>query len=210
MPVASDVDVRLRLGFDLNPLDFLLDEDVAWGRACIWAGAVEREARFERAVSAWRNFDRKTVAPTVHKLNASLVPARLPDVLSQLPETGLLIVYQTLVGEYMDPAKRKQYEEGLHRWLATVSPGRGVWIEGECWPDRPSASMHIVAYVPDGSGGVRSIELGWTAVHPTIVHVNGAGVKEFKDYFADIGPSGPRAVVPSRAGGLLSKRPSPK
>lgn len=182
--VVSDVDVCLRLGFDLRPLDFLAEEDVAWGRACIWPGAAERAARFERAVEEWRKGSELKAKPIVHKLNAAIVPGRLPDILAKVPETGVLFVYQTLIAEYMERAKRKQYEDGMRRWLAPLPPRRAVWVEAESAPDRPSGTVGIDAHVPDGSGGIRTINLGWTSVHPTSVHGRLAGAREFTEYFA--------------------------
>jgi hypothetical protein len=181
LPVATNVDAPVRVGFDIAPLNFMLDEDVAWGRACIWAGAVERAARFERAVAEWR---KREPPPPVHKLNSSLVPARLPELLSKFPAAGLIVVYQTVTAEYMDPMKRDQYESGMRRWLARCSPRRAVWVEAECSPDRPSAAMQITAHVPDGAGAVRTINLGWTSVHPSVVHVNATGAGELKAHFA--------------------------
>ncbi len=188
--LASDVDVCLRVGFDIRPLNFMLDEDVAWGRACLWPGAVERVARFERAVAAWRRSDLIEAPPIVHKLNASLVPTRLPELLAKVPQKALIILYQTLVAEYMDRARRKQYEDGIRRWLARLPLRKAVWLEAETVPEGPSASLGISAHIPDGSGGVRSLNLGWTGVHPTAVHVHGPGAREFMEYFAPTGATG--------------------
>ncbi len=182
--VVSDVDVCLRIGFDLRPLDFLVEQDVAWGRACLWPGADERAARFERAVDEWRKSSQLKARPIVHKLNAALVPGRLADILAKVPEKAVLFIYQTLVAEYMDRAKRKQYEDGMRRWLAPLPPRRAVWVEAESAPDRPSGTVGIDAHLPDGSGGIRTINLGWTSVHPTSVHGRLAGAKEFTEYFA--------------------------
>jgi hypothetical protein len=184
LSVAADLDVRLRVGFDSKPLNFTVDEDIAWGRACLWPGAVERVERFEKAVAAWRSETSHGPPPEVHKLNASLVPARLPKLLAKVPGTTLTIAYQTLLAEYMDPGKRKQYEEGMRHWLARQAPGRAMWVEGESGPDRPSASIGILAHVPDGRGAVRSINLGWTGVHPATVYVHSPGATELAEYFA--------------------------
>jgi hypothetical protein len=90
--VASKVDVCLRVGFDVQPLDFHRDDDVAWARACIWAGAAQRVERFDRAVREWRCAEQFEVPPALHKLNASLVPARLPELLARVPTGGVLVL----------------------------------------------------------------------------------------------------------------------
>ncbi len=182
--VVSDADVCLRVGFDLRPLDFMLDEDVAWGRACIWPGAVERAARFERAIEEWRQSAQLKAKPIVHKLNAALVPSRLPELFAKVPDHAVFFVFQTLVAEYMERAKRKQYVDGLRRWLADLPARKAVWIEAESAPDRPSGTVRLDVHVPTGVGTIRTIDLGWTSVHPTSVHVRLPGAKEFADYFS--------------------------
>ncbi|MGA2448371.1 MAG: DUF2332 family protein [Polyangiaceae bacterium] len=50
--VASNLDVCMRVGFDVQPLDFTRDDDVAWGRACIWAARkYEHSSRYR----SWAN-----------------------------------------------------------------------------------------------------------------------------------------------------------
>jgi hypothetical protein len=183
--VASKLDIRVRVGFDLQPLDFKRDDDVAWARACIWAGSAQRVARFDRAVQQWRRSEQIQAPPTIHRLNAALVPPRLPELLAKLPAQGVVVLYQTACREYMAEAKRRQYEEGVLRWLAQVAPGRAVWLEAEATPER-QAAFAIVAHVPDGSGGVRSMELGYTNIHPETVHVHTKGAAEFARYFASV------------------------
>jgi hypothetical protein len=175
--VASDLDICLRVGFDAAPLDFKLDEDVAWARACLWPGDVRRTARFDRAITEWRASDRLAAPPTVERLNASIVPPRLPALLARVPSEGLLIVYQTSVRAYMEKSKRERYEAGMLQWLATVSPGRAAWIEME--GTSHGASLAIVAHMPDGLHGVRSTRLGLTSAHPTVVEISAQGARDF-------------------------------
>jgi hypothetical protein len=182
LSVGANLEVRLRAGFDIQPLDFTVDRDLAWGRACIFPGNVERVNRFEAAVREWRACRaEKQGAPVMQALNASLVPARLPGLLDSLPRESILFVYQTIVRNYMDVAKRERYEEGMRKWLAGVRPGRAVWLEAET-TNRP-ASLAITAHVPDGSGGLRSITLALTNVHPVVIEEYAQGVADFVDYF---------------------------
>jgi hypothetical protein len=180
--VASNLDICMRVGFDLQPLDFRRDDDVAWARACIWAGASQRVARFDDAVREWRCSGRLKPPPVVYKLNASLVPARLPDLFASIPESGVLVVYQTACRESMAPSKRQQYEDGVRHWLARTPPRRAVWLEAEASPER-QAMLAMVAHVPDGRGGILSMELGSTNIHPETVHVQARGTTEFAKYF---------------------------
>jgi hypothetical protein len=181
--VASKVDVCMRVGFDIQPLDFHRDEDVAWARACIWAGAAQRVERFDRAVREWRSAEQFKVRPALHKLNATLVPARLPQLLARVPSRGVLVLYQTACREYMASSDRRRYEEGVREWLARTPPRRAVWLEAEATPERQAAFV-IVAHVPDGAGGIQTMELGYTNIHPETVHVQTKGATEFAKYFS--------------------------
>jgi hypothetical protein len=182
--VATDLNVCMRIGFDLRPLDFNLDADVAWARACLWPGNTHRAARFDRAVAEWRTSATLTSPPTLHALTAALVPTRLPALLAKIPADGLLLVFQTTVRDYMEKSKRGRYEEGMRHWLAGTPAGRVLWIEAE--PTSlvgTAASFAIIAHVPDGSGGLRSATLARTTDHPTIVDVDRQTADEFMQYF---------------------------
>ncbi len=184
--VGVGLDVRLRVAFDLNPLDFRNDRDVAWARACIWPGDVRRVERFERAVREWcASFTGPGAPPELHALNASLVPGRLPALFAALPANGVLFVYQTVMREYMDPAKRERYEDGMRRWLATVPRGRAAWLEAEVTPH--PATLALAAHVPDGGGGVRSMTLALMHVHPGVVDTYAQAAAEFAGCFKPAG-----------------------
>jgi hypothetical protein len=180
---ASNLDICMRVGFDSQPLDFGQADDVAWARACIWAGASQRVSRFDQAVREWRRSANLKAPPVLFKLNAALVPSRLPELFARLPESGVLVIYQSACREYMAPSKRRQYEEGVRHWLARTPPRRSVWLEAEASPER-QAVLAIVAHVPDGTGGILSMELGSTAIHPEIVHGQTRGITEFAKYFS--------------------------
>jgi hypothetical protein len=181
--VASNVDVCMRVGFDVQPLNFHRDDDVAWARACIWAGAAQRVERFDCAVRQWRSREQFEESPVLHKLNASLVPARLPELLARVPTGGVLVLYQTALREYMASFQRRRYEEGVRQWLASTPPRRAVWLEAEATPER-QAAFGIVAHVHNSAGAIQSMELGYTNVHPESVRVRTKGAREFAKYFS--------------------------
>jgi hypothetical protein len=186
LAVASNLDIRLRVGFDVRPLDFKVDTDVAWARACLWPGATHRVARFDNAVREWRALAASDTAPTLHALNASQVPSRLPKILAALPESALLLVFQTVLRDYMDPHKRQRYEDGMRQWLAGVPPRRAAWLEAET-TSHPG-SLAITAHVPDGAGGVSSMSLALTHVHPAVVGVHAQEAKRLAQYFRGAPP----------------------
>jgi hypothetical protein len=181
--VASNLDVCMRVGFDVQPLNFNRSDDIAWARACIWAGAAQRVARFDGAVREWLRSGQIKAPPALYKLNAALVPARLPELFAKLPDSGVLVIYQTATRESMALSKRRQYEERLRQWLARIPPRRAVWLEAEATPEH-QASLAITAHVPDGTGGVLSMELGSTELHPETVRVQTRSATEFTKYFS--------------------------
>src|SRR2546421_1763182 len=118
LPAVVDPDVCLRVGFDVRPLDFRGDADLAWARACIWAGDVHRLTQFDRAVAELRTSYRLKTPPTVRLMNATFAASKLNELLAKMPKDGLLIVYQTLVRDYIETEKKSRYEASMRRWLA--------------------------------------------------------------------------------------------
>jgi hypothetical protein len=182
VPVVINPDVCLRVGFDIRPLDFRVDSDLAWARACIWAGDVHRMTQFDRAVSEWRASDRLKAPPVLRVMNATFVASRLTELLARVPNDGLLIVYQSLVRDYIETDKQGRYEEAMRRWIAGVPRGRAAWIELEAASGaRARPSFDITAHVPDGHGGVRSLTLASTTSLPTMLDVQAQSAAEFSE-----------------------------
>jgi hypothetical protein len=91
--------------------------------------------------------------------------------------------YQTASREYMASSHRRRYEEGVRQWLASTPPRRAVWLEAEATSER-QAAFAIVAHVPNGAGGIQSMELGYTNIHPETVRVRTKGATDFAKYFS--------------------------
>ncbi|HKE17661.1 MAG TPA: DUF2332 family protein [Kofleriaceae bacterium] len=154
LPVARDPRVVVRHGFDLEPLDATDEEDSTWLRACVWAGERDRLGRLERALAAFREATRGGAPPVIETCDARDMPARVADLSGADRSGALWIAYQTVVREYLGPA-RQPYLDGMRAWLASRPPGRALWIELEDPPDgrtreRPTA---LIAHLcrPDGS-----------------------------------------------------------
>lgn len=180
--VATNPDVCLRVGFDVRPLDFNVDSDLAWARACIWAGDVHRMVQFDRAVSEWRVSDQLKASPVLRVVNATFVASKLPELLAKVPNDGLLIVYQTLVRDYIENDKIDRYETTMRRWIASLPRGRAAWIELEAASGaRDRTSFDITAHVPDGCGGVQSITLASTTSLPTMLDIQAQSAAEFSE-----------------------------
>jgi len=180
LPVVRRPSIALRLGFDTHPLDFGEDEDVAWARACIWPGDRARLRRFDAAVAAFRSLGPDDVQVRLQRLNATLVPARLPELLRSLPGDAVLFVVQTVVAAYMDPDRRDTYQRAMRSFIASTPRGRVAWIELELdhtLPGEPPASL--IAHVPDGDGGVNDLLLARCSYHPREITVR-AGAQSFQ------------------------------
>ena len=155
--------VSARFGFDRAPLDAIDDDDAAWLRACIWAGERDRLDRLERALLAFRA---ATVRPTIERVDARDMPARLAE-LGAIHDGALWLAYQTLVREYLGD-DREPYLAGMRRWIRS-RPGRALWIELEDPPhgatrERPAA---IMAHVGRADGSVLDLVLARCQYHPT-------------------------------------------
>lgn len=167
LPVVRKPEIVTRVGFDTQPLDFTTDEDVQWARACIWPGEVARLTRFDAAVRAFRDLDETDAPVTLHRLNATLVPARLPEILRSIPGEAVLFVVQTVMRAYMDVERRELYMRAMRSWLAATPRGRVAWLELELEPGSPSdPPAAILAHVPDGDGGVSDHLLARCSYHP--------------------------------------------
>jgi hypothetical protein len=128
LPGVRHPELRLRLGFDIHPLDVGRDEDLAWLRACLWAGERERHQRFEAAVAAFLAARADPAPPGLETAEAADVPGRIETAVRTLPPGTLIIAYQTIFEEYLSAASRRAYHAGMKRWLESAPPARAVWV----------------------------------------------------------------------------------
>jgi hypothetical protein len=180
IPVVRRPSIALRLGFDTHPLDFRDDEDVAWARACIWPGELSRLRRFDGAVQAFRSAAADEVQVRMQRMNATLVPARLPEILRSLRGDAVLFIMQTVVAAYMDAERRDAYQRAMRSFISSTPRGRVAWIELEldrAAPNEPLAAL--TAHVPDGDGGVHDLLLARCSYHPRELEVH-AGAQLFQ------------------------------
>ncbi len=173
LPVARRPRVVRRLGFDLAPLDAGDEEDANWLRACIWAGERDRSTRLERALAAFRAARAGAAPPVIETIEARAMPDRLRDLAAGAESGGggaVWLAYQSLVREYLGPS-REPYLDGMRHWLASMPPGRALWIELEDPPhgatrERPTA---ILGHVRGPDGSVVDLVLGRCEYHPVEV-----------------------------------------
>jgi hypothetical protein len=168
LEVANGIGAVTRLGLDPAPLDATKQDDADWIRACVWPDDGERLERLELALAIFRQAQTRPDAPVLSPVAAAAVPARL-DVLSAAERGAVVLVYQTVVRDYLPPAERAEYEAGMRNWLATQPPGQALWVELESIGEeaRLEDGAAIVAHVRAPGGEVRDLELARCGFHPT-------------------------------------------
>ena len=185
LELARDVRPVARLGLDAAPLDALRAADARWLRACIWPGERAREERLEAALEAFQAARIRPDAPVILPVTATSVPARL-DLLSGAQRGALVLAYQTMLRDYLEPADRAEYEDGMRDWIAAHPPGRALWVELEPAVGElaGAAQGSIVAHVRSPWGEVRDLELARCGMHPLRIDVHRPAAEELRGLLA--------------------------
>ncbi len=194
VPIETARDVRAvaRLGLDPAPLDALEAEDARWLRASIWPGERVREDRLDAALAAFRSARVRPDAPVLVPIAASNVPARL-DLLSAAETGALVLAYQTVLRDDLEPTERDEYETGMLDWLGTHPPGLALWIELEPVAGEADLAGAIVAHVRAPWGELRTLELARCALHPLFLDVRHAAASELRHLLGADARAGVRA-----------------
>lgn len=148
-----------RVGYDLQPGDVHDDDTVAWLRACVWPGELDRLARLDAAIDVARRCQRRVL----HAASLPDVPARLDADLGDAP--GFVLAFQSIVRDYLPPAERAAYREGMFAWLAR-HPGTAAWVELEHDPRGAPCLVEVHRYVAER---LVSTALGTCGPHPDSV-----------------------------------------
>jgi len=117
--LARRVDVRRRLGIDLNPVDVTTAEGARLLRAFIWPGRVERAQRLRQAIGILRDEPPTLVRGDYVEL--------LPSVLAERDDEALTVVFQTASTGYIGAERRAELRqllevagrEGPLGWVST-------------------------------------------------------------------------------------------
>ena len=185
LELARDVRPVTRLGLDATPLDAFREADARWLRACVWPGERAREERLEAALEAFHAARIRPDAPVILPVEATSIPARI-DLLSSAERTSLVLAYQTVLRDYLEPADRALYEDGMREWIAAHPPGRALWVELEpAVGERGGAAQGtLVAHVRSPWGEVRDLELARCGLHPLRLDVRRRAVEELRTLLA--------------------------
>jgi hypothetical protein len=193
LELARDVRPVTRLGLDPAPLDVFRAADARWLRACVWPGERAREERLEAALAAFHAARVRPDAPVIVPVGAESIPARL-DLLSGAEMHALVLAYQTVVRDFLEPGERAAYEAGMRGWLAAHPPGRAVWVELEPVPEGvPGPLGALVAHVRAPWGELRDLELARCTLHPLRLDVRRHEVEELRVHLVGEAHAGARA-----------------
>ncbi|MFW6201409.1 MAG: DUF2332 family protein, partial [Gemmatimonadota bacterium] len=173
LEVAPIPSVVRRVGFDPRPLDPLADEDARWLHACVWPGQLDREARLEEAMDAFRRMQSGPDAPRIETARAREVPDRLP----RGDDAPLALVYQTVVRDYLSDDEWEAYHSGMYVWIASRPPGAALWVELEVTEEAarggPPAAITVHARQDDD---VRAFVIAHCEPHPRALTVHADAV----------------------------------
>jgi len=191
LEVARDIRAVARLGLDPAPLDALDREGVRWLRACVWPGERAEEDRLDAALAAFRSARVHPDAPVLVPIGASNVPARL-DLLSAAESGALVLAYQAVLRDHLEPDEREEYESGMRDWLGTHPPAHALWIELE--PEGVgSIEAALVAHVRAPWGELKTLELARCALPPSRLDVRPAAAAELRHLLGAEAHAGVRA-----------------
>ena len=106
-----------RAGLDLNPLDVMSDEDMAWLNALIWPEQDDRRANLRAALAVARRDPPRVVRGDLLR--------DLEPLMAEAPAEATLVVFHTAVLAYVTASEARQ------SFVDTVRGSRAVWISNE-------------------------------------------------------------------------------
>ncbi|HMI84660.1 MAG TPA: DUF2332 family protein [Polyangiaceae bacterium] len=181
IPAVTAVRAVVRLGLDARPVDLADPENVTWMRACIWPGDRGRLERLEVGLRAFYDAAREGAAPVLEQADVTAFAARVAR-LAVAHSDALVLVYQTVLRDYLSPELRRAHHAAMYEWLGAFAPGRGVWVELE---SRSTDAEHpepaaLTAHARCPEGQVRAFEIARTLHHPIEVKPMAEAVRELE------------------------------
>ena len=194
LELAREVRPVARLGLDPSPLDVFRVGDARWLRACVWPGERAREERLDAALAAFQSARVRPDAPVIVPVAATSVPARL-DLLSGAQMTALVLAYQTVLRDYLEPSERAAYESGMRGWIRSHPSGTALWVELEAadGEDRSAMPGALVAHARASWGDLLDLELARCTMHPLQLHVDRRAVEVLRALLRGTVEAGVRA-----------------
>ena len=136
-------EVVWRAGVDLNPLDLTDAADLQWLEALVWPGM---EYRLERITAG-----AQLVAADPPLLVAGDLNERLPEVLAQVPDGAVPVVFHSAVLAYLPREDRK-------RFVAQVQDSGARWVSNEGLAVLPEIAATLPGEDPERSGFILALD----------------------------------------------------
>jgi hypothetical protein len=124
-------EVAWRAGLDLEPVDVMDPEQVAWLEALVWPGEGNRLELLRAALEVARADPPRVVRGDLRH--------DLPALAAEAPADATLVVFHTAVLAYVDDAAtRAEFADTVRAlgavWISNESPGLLAGATGEPWP----------------------------------------------------------------------------
>jgi hypothetical protein len=142
-PPARLPEVAWRAGIDLNPLDLTTGENREWLEALVWPGM---EYRLERIRAG-----AQLVAADPPLLSTGDLNEKLPELLAQVPDGAVPVVFHSAVLAYLPPQERETFFHQLQ--------GTGVrWVSNEGLGVLPKIAEQLPEEDPERSGFILALD----------------------------------------------------
>lgn len=154
-------EVAWRAGIDLNPLDLTVQEDLEWLQALVWPGM---EHRLERLTAGARLI--QADPPQLYRGDLNQL---LPEVLDQVPEGAVPVIFHSAVLVYLPPDERAEF-------VAQVSASGARWVSNEGLGVFPEIAAKLPREDPDRSGFILALDgvpLARSGPHGQYLHALG-------------------------------------
>lgn len=124
--LATEVEIRSRLGIDLSPVDVTTEHGARLLQAFVWADQRDRLERLRRAIGALRE------GPPPQLVGGDYVEL-LPELLARRDESTLTVVYQTASTVYLTEEERARLRQAL---AAAGAAGPLAWVSTTTFEER--------------------------------------------------------------------------
>lgn len=141
--LTRELEVRDRIGIDLEPVDVTGDDGALLLRSFVWADRTERLERLDRAIDALRRDPPEIVRGGFVEL--------LPDLLARRREDALTVVLQIAAAGYLS----EEGWEGLHAALAAGGERGPLAYVFAGYPE-PESHQHWGLWLTTWPGGERT------------------------------------------------------
>lgn len=180
LPVVEAPRILRRIGVDRQPLHLDANGAADWLRACVWPTERARIERLEAAMAAFLQAREEESPPELRAGDVLDLPEVLDELVASLPGDALVLVYQSIVREYLPPEVEIEHRRGMRAFLARQPVGRAAFLELESAVDGDEqfpAAIHATFRAKNDV--VETEVLARCGYHPTELRVDEDAVRWF-------------------------------